>query len=69
MKTIYIILFFVDILFMIFLSFLFLKLMDTNAGEGKLFETFSGIVISIGLLFFLLYRYSRLPAGKKPKEF
>lgn len=65
MKIVYIILFLIDILFMIFLTFFSLKLIDTNANTKKLIEMLSGVVISIALLFYLLYRYSKLPANKK----
>ena len=61
MKTVYIILFFVDTLVLIGLSFLFLRLIDHGIGLHKLVFGFvvTGILASIGLLVFFLDRYTK----------
>jgi hypothetical protein len=61
MKIVYTILFFIDTLLLIALAFLFLKLSDTGMSVATLVSVIAGIIVSILLLVYLLYRYIKLP--------
>jgi len=64
MKLIYTILFFLDLVILVTLSFLFLQLLDNKADGIQLGETLSGIVICLLLLAFFLFRYVKLISRK-----
>ncbi|MBS1760060.1 MAG: hypothetical protein JST23_08065 [Bacteroidetes bacterium] len=67
MKSLYIILFSIDLLLMGLLAFLFFKMMDEKAGSFTLFETLLGVVISICVLFVLVKQYSKVSISNKSK--
>ncbi len=61
MKIVYTILFFIDTLLLIALAFLFLKLSDAGMSAATLVSVIAGIIVSILLLVYFLYRYIKLP--------
>ena len=69
MKIIYTILFFTDVLLLIILSFLFLDLSDKGMNNGTLVLVFTGITVSISLLVYFLYRYTKLPPTNSSNHF
>ncbi|WP_162944687.1 hypothetical protein [Flavisolibacter nicotianae] len=69
MKTLLTILFFVDTLVLITLSFLLLQTLDSGAGLGRLIFLLTGCAGCIILLVYLLLRYMNLPPDKKTRSF
>jgi len=69
MKTLLTILFFVDTLVLIILSFLLLKMLDTGISGGALVFLLIAYASCIFLLGYLLFRYMNLPPEKKYHSF
>lgn len=65
MRTRYTILFFVNTLLLLGLSYLFLHKLDQGASSGALILICSGIVASIFLLVRLLISYIRQPSDRE----
>src|SRR6266705_1298712 len=65
MRILYTILFFVDTLLLVFLTYLFLQKIDTGGNAWILILIFAGIVASIFLLVLLLKSYIRQPPGRR----
>lgn len=61
MKFLYIILFFLDTLFLAFLLFKFFKMIDTGSSSWQFVQVISGMAISIAFMFFSLLRYFKDP--------
>ena len=67
MKIIYIILFLLDTLVLISLSFIFFRMIDDGGHAWSLTFTISGILISICLLIYLLVNYIKIPPSHRAK--
>ena len=69
MKIVYTILFFTDTFLLVILSFLFLKLSDKGMSGLPLALVITGIIFSILLLVYFLFRYIKLPSSDTNHEF
>ncbi len=63
MKIIYTILFFLDAVLLITLSFLLLKFIDKGEGSLTIISMLAAIIFSILLLVYFLYAYLKIPPG------
>ena len=63
MKILYTILFFIDTLLLILLSFILLKMIDEGVNITKLIFMLSAIILSIVTLIFFLRRYLKVSAS------
>ena len=61
MKIIYTVLFFADTIVLLILAFLFFKLVDAGTSATPIILLFSGIVCSIAILIYLLFKYIKIP--------
>ncbi|HUR11770.1 MAG TPA: hypothetical protein VM012_10400 [Flavitalea sp.] len=65
MKTVYTILFFLDTLALVLLTYLFLKLSDQRTGEFTAMALFGGIIVCILLMVFITIRFIKLPGSNR----
>jgi hypothetical protein len=61
MKTLYTILFFIDTVLLVLLSWYLFKMIDKGAGAGTFACIIAGMLLSIASLTFLLFRYLKQP--------
>jgi hypothetical protein len=64
MKTLYTILFFIDVIFLVLLTSGLFKQIDEKAGTGTILLIICGMVVCIVLLVFILLRYIREPLSR-----
>ncbi len=65
MKIIYTVLFFADTLVLLILAFVFFKLVDTGTSITPIILLISGIVCSIAILVYLLFKYIKIPPSNR----